>query len=397
MAGYEDPVLPDDDPSEDAFVAGVLTDFGAEVPTWEASSGDPVVPVLTVGGRMVHELRDLVRTGYKAMFAAFGRTVINLPSSVEAPATLTADIDFGDDTNGHTIAAGTTVTWTDPATDQLLEFEVVSQVTIGVGVSVAPVTLRALFPGTEFNEVPDGAPLVLTEALAGAVSVTATTAADGGVDPEPVDEYVDKLADELGTLHVAVSNERDAMVLARRVPGVHRAYALDGWDPDTNTVDTDIANLDVGIVFLDEAGQDVDDEVADAALAYLSSDDVRTVNVELKRGHPTYTDVAVIYAATCDPNFDPDTVKAAADQAVRDLLDPALWSGGRAEPPEWRGDKVVFVFDVVATIGRVPGINQVQSLTLNGGTSNVTLAGRAALPSPFEVGGSTVTGTVEPA
>lgn len=394
MAGYEDPVLPDDDPSEDGFIAGVLSDFGTQVPTWEASSGDPAVPILSVGGRLVHGVRALLRTSAKAFFGAYGRTVINLPSAVEAPATLAAEVDFGADTNGHTIPVGTTVTWTDPESGHLLEFETTGQVTIGVGVAVAPVTLRAAFPGAEFNAVPDGAPLVLTDALAGAVSVTATSAAGGGVDPEPLDEYVDKLADELSTLRVAATNELDAVILARRVPGVHRAFAIDGWDPDTDTVDTDISNLDVGIVFLDPAGQDVDDTVGDAAIAYLSSDDVRTINVVLKRGAPTSTDVAVVYSATADPNFDPAAVKASADQALMDVLDPALFSGGRLEPPEWHGEKIVYRDDLVATLGRVPGIARVLSLTVNGSTADLTLAGRAALPSPFEIGASTITGTV---
>lgn len=381
-----------DDPDPDEFVQGLFDDFATRLPGWGPSDGDPVTAFLQEVGRYIHELRGLVRDVGASIFVQAGRTLFGIASDVAAAAALTADVTFSDD-NGHTIPAGTQVSYTDPLSGQVYLYATTEQVTIPSGETVAEVTLQAILPGADFNIVTDGESLELTDILAGATGVVATSDASGGVDDEDPGVYVDTLADSLRTLHVAVSNERDAAVLARTVPGVHRAFAIDGWDPTDDTLGND---MEVGIVLLDSSGQPVGSGVETAAIDYLTSDEVRTVNVILRAGDPTYTQLTVTFTAVSEAGYDPAVVEAAGEQAIRDYLDPAFWSGGRADPPEWRGESTVYFADLVSVLGRVPGIKTLTAVTLNGGTSNVTLTGRAPLPKSFDAGvsPSTVAGAV---
>lgn len=381
-----------DDPDPDEFIQALFDDFAGRVEGWVPLDGDPVTAFLQEVGRYVHELRVLARDVGAAIFVQAGRTLFGVGSDVATPATLTADVTFSD-TNGHTIPAGTQAAYTDPLSGQVYTYATTAQVTIAEGEDTAEVNLQAILPGSDFNVVTSGESLALTDILAGATGVVATSDATGGVDDEAPGDYVDSLAEQLRTLHMAVSNEHDAAILARNVDGVFRAFAIDGWDPGDGTLDND---MDVGIVFLDTDGAAVSNGVRDAALEYLTSDDLRTVNVNLLPGAPTYTQITVVFTATSDVGFDPAVVEAAAEQALRDYIDPAYWAGGRAQPPTWTGENVVRYLDVAGVINRVPGISSLLTLTVNGGTSNVTLSGKAPLPKAFDAGvsPSSVSGTV---
>jgi hypothetical protein len=104
---------------------------------------------------------------------------------------------------------------------------------------------------------------------------------------------------------------------------------------------------------------------------------------------PTYTTIDVVFAAVSKPGTDPAVVEAAAEQAVLDYLSPARW-GLAGNYDGWTDKPVVRFQDVSAVIHGVPGIDHWTSITINGGTSDVTMTGPAALPDPD----STAAGTV---
>lgn len=115
---------------------------------------------------------------------------------------------------------------------------------------------------------------------------------------------------------------------------------------------------------------------------------------------PTYTPITVVFAAKCFAGWDPTDVEARAEQAVLDLLSPAQWGvpapvadeNTPGEPQLWRNTPVVYFQDVSAVVNSVPGLERWTSLTVNGGTADVNLAGAAPLPSPAPA--TTVAGSV---
>lgn len=377
---YDEFTFGDGDPA--SVTDRMLADYAARQPGWLDLPGDPIGAMFRAVALQIDVLRDLVADTFDAAFSNYGRTVIGVPAPAEAKATMSMTVLFADPF-GRTLREGLAVVYvTDEGTE--LEFATVAQVSVPTGQSSVTLTVAAAHPGSDYNGVPVGAELQILDDVAGITAVTAATVSAGGTDAEDEDAYRDLLADALGTLHLAVSNEHDAAVLARTVPGVHRAYAEEAGD------------MEVVIYALDETGAQVGAEVREAMLAYLGAPERRTVNVLLSSGPVTYTPVVVEFTARAMPGFTPSQVEQVAEQAVRDVLDPSVFSGGRAQPPEWRGDNVVRYLDVANAIGRVPGVDSLQTLTLNGAAEDVQLAGSAPLPASFtrEVDPSSVAGTV---
>lgn len=359
-------------------------------PAWEPVDGDPAVPILVTSAARIAELRTLVVDVGAAIFALFGRTVLGVPQTSASPATLSATFTLAD-AAGHTVPAG--LRYSHPGTGDPLLYEVLANVVVPAGSGTALVDLVAVEPGSTGNAPAIGDQLTPLDALPWIATVFVTTAATGGVDEEAVEDYVDRLSDVTGTLRVGVANARDAAVLAGTVPGVGRALAIDGWDPDDDTLDHELA---VGIAGVTSDGDPLPAPVKAALVTYLTRDDIRTLNVIVRVGDPTYTPVAVVFAAVAVTEHDPATVATAAETAVAQLLDPATFGGGDEQPPAWRAEaKTVRYLDVAAAIGRVDGIAHLTALTLNGAAADVTLAGRAALPASFTATvPSTVAGTV---
>lgn len=368
---YLAPVFDNDD--FDEFVQQVLDGYAARLSGWVASDGDPATAILQETARLAFELRQLVSDVGAGVFRAFGTSLQGVPSATAAAAQLTAQVSFAD-TLGHVIPAGVHASWQDSLSSQVYEFVTVSQTVAAAGAATVSVLMQAVDPGADFDVVPVGATLHLSDILAGVVSITTTTAASGGVDPEADDVYLDRLTQALTTLRVSVFNAQDAAILARSVPGIAKAVAVDGWNPDDATLGND---LTVGIVFFDAAGFEVSAQVAAAGIAYLTSDDVRGVNVVLRSGHVTLNSVNVVFAGVAGPGLDPAVVQTAAVAAITGYLSPARFTG-----------TLVRYLDLATVLGRVDGLATITSLTLNGGTGDVTLSGVVAQPT------ATVSGTV---
>lgn len=114
---------------------------------------------------------------------------------------------------------------------------------------------------------------------------------------------------------------------------------------------------------------------------------------------PTYTAIAVVATLVCDPGTSLDSVQAVAETALEYYLSPANWGqdisppnavtqsqvtatqpSGGATPLQWLNDTTVYYLSVAAVLNAVPGVHHISALTLNGGTSDVNLAGYAPLP-----------------
>jgi hypothetical protein len=74
----------------------------------------------------------------------------------------------------------------------------------------------------------------MLDVIDGVETVTMAAAATGGTDEEEADDYLDRLADALSILAPRPILPQDFATLARQIPGVGRAVALDLYQPGTN-------------------------------------------------------------------------------------------------------------------------------------------------------------------
>jgi len=140
---------------------------------------------------------------------------------------------------------------------------------------------------------------------------------------------------------------------------------------------------------IDATGADCSPTIRAAVQTLL--DGYREVTFVVNTSTPTRTPVNVTFAVAVLSGYDPTATVAACVDAVTAYLSPANWGGGAETPPEWRsGENKVRYLAVSNVINQVTGVKYVSSLTVNSGTSDVTLTGTAPLPSVGTITGSAV-------
>jgi hypothetical protein len=366
---------------DDALTAA-LQRLAERLPGWTPREASVEYAVLSEMLRLTLDTRLLAADVADAIFRSFGTKLVGLPPHPGSPATGTAV--FTVDEPGRTVPAGTAVLWPDGAGGSLPFVTATDASTVGDSLDTTPVQLVAESSGTAANGLPP-VDLELVDALAYVTRVRTTVESAGGTDAEDDLTYLDRLSQSLQLLRRVPVLAADYAVLARDVPGVYRAMALDGYDVETELPGQERA-LAVAGVRAD--GSPLSADVAEALQVRLSSE--REVNFRVGLVEPSYTPVAVTFTALADPRADPLDVLGAAIEAVRSFLSPAAWGGGAERPPVWRPDRTVRYLDVVGVLSQTPGLVHLDDVTVNGARDNVTLTGLAPLPD----GASTVTGSV---
>jgi uncharacterized phage protein gp47/JayE len=239
-----------------------------------------------------------------------------------------------------------------------------------------PVVLRALLEGTVGNGVPAG-PLQVITATATVLGAAATGPSVDGVDAESRAAYLGRLIDHLAILRPGGVRAADLTVLARSVPGVARAMAVDLYDADTGQTG---AERTVSVYPIDGDGAPVGPTTTTALRDLLES--VREVNFRLRVGAPTYTPLAVTVAVVADSDADRATVAADVRAAVAAHLHPATWGSLVADRRVWNPTRLVRYLPLSVAAGSVPGVLYLTDVTVNGGKVDVALPGVAPLPAP---------------
>lgn len=368
----------------DTLTAAALAELMAAIPGWVPREGHLEVALIEVLGRMTAEAADVASRVPRSIFRFFGGLVA-LPAIGPTSATVASTWTMAD-TQGYTIPAGTVVAFR-TAGDVLVPFRTAAAATVSPGSATTlagSVLLTATVLGSASNDL-TGA-MVLVDSLAFVAAVSATTVSSGGVDGETDDEYLDRLSQELELLAPRPILANDFAVLARRVAGVHRALALDGYDPATATFGNERM---VALAVVSQTGTALTTGTKQAVDDYLEAR--REVNFVINIIDPIYTAVAVAVTVKRLATFEAATLKAAVEAAVLAYLAPGSWGGGDLDPPEWRASaNIVRYLEMASLIDGVPGVDYIASLTINGGTSDVALAGAAPLPSVASTAAATV-------
>lgn len=346
-------------------------------PEWEPADANLETWIIESLARLASEVAELTADVSLAILREFGETVAGVPpvDAVEATATTTWTMV---DNMGYTIPAGTLVGIVG-ADDELIAFEVVSEVTVPNGstsTAAGAVQLRAVEAGTNANDLTATPELI--DALAFVSSIALVTGPSGGTDAESDEDYLDRLVEELQIMTPRPIIPEDFEVLAKRVSGVHRAKAIDGWNPADDTLNNERY---IGIVAIDEAGADVSAGIKTEIDELLQ--ELREVNFVVVVDSPDYTAIDVTVTATAYPTFDPAAVDAAVTDALEEYLSPANWGvPPHGETDDWVNDDEVRFLEVAEAINRVAGVHYIDSLTVEGGTSDVALTGVVPLTQP---------------
>lgn len=363
----------------------------AQVDGWLPSPGNLDTWMVESIAQLAGELMDVASAVPASIFRYFGATLLNLPPAEAVSATgITSWVVR--DSLGYTIPAGTLVGI--PADgDELVPFETAADAVIPPGsVGADGVVIIAQEPGTDANgltgqpELVDALDFVTGVALTGpfdpGLGMAATT---GGVDPESDAEYQNRLRELLQLLAPRPILPNDFAVLAKTVPGVYRATAIDLYNPGP-PVTTNVPRC-VTVVVVAEDGNPVSAIVRQQVDDLLQSE--REVNFLVFVVDPTYTTVNVTFRVHPYPDYGGQDVVDRCVSALTDYLSPQNFGATPyGEAPQWLSDPWVRYLEVAEVINRVEGCWYIVSLTVNGGTVDVALPGVGALPKSGDIQGS---------
>jgi uncharacterized phage protein gp47/JayE len=370
------PEVPDD---PDANAEAILDRLQDSLPGWVPNDGDPLTALASELGREQADLATLALLAIETAVAGIGETVFGVAPLPATSATMLVEL---------TLSAADTLT-----TDFLVvgitaggveaSFAPTANVALPIGVS--QVMMSAVTPGEDANGVPTGA-LTIATATASVVSAVAISTSEDGADAETLDQYLDRLTGALSTLRFGGVRADDLAALARGVAGVHRAYGIDLYNPASPGVPEERT----ATVFpVDEAGQPVSAGIKADLANYLAG--LREVNFQVFVADPTYTAITVAYVVVAEAGVVASTLETEINVAVGSYLSPANWGATEDDPQAWLPSPKVRYLDVARVIGSVPGVAYVQTLTINGGTADVTLTGTGAV---LPAANATVSGTV---
>lgn len=367
---------PDVDTDPDSVAADIISNMEDRMPGWAPVEGAPEVVLAGEMGRETAATNLRTTTALAIDFAGLGQTVYGVaPRQGTAAVLPDVEITFNPVRPGPsgladaTIPAGFTIV-VDELAYQLLE-AVTPTTTDPLHIS-----MQAVDVGAAGNlQVDDPVDAEITTATLAVVSAQVLASGVGGEDEETLDDYLARLIDYVSLLRPGGVLGTDLAAFARTVAGVERAIGIDLFDPDVPGDHERTAT----VIAIDQLGQPVISSELEAAL-----EGIREVNFVIHLGEPTYTPVDVAVDVDAEPDQDPVAVKAAVKAAVEELIDPARWGSTDDDPRAWVERTSLRLFDVAEVVFDVDGVASIVTITLNGGTSTLTLDGPGALPAPLD-------------
>jgi hypothetical protein len=367
---------------------------------FEAAPGNLETLVIEAISEEAALAADVASGATDAVFRAFG-PLAGIPSLEATSATATATFTAGD-TVGHPIPANTTIGLRD-ADGELRAFIVPTDGAIPAASASVALQVIALDEGAITNDLSGTAELINVPTYITGVTVAAPSS--GGSDAEPDDVFLGRLAETLTLASPRPILPDDFAVLARTIPGVYRATAVDGLKPSSSSGAIPVPSgaestgnaRTITVAVADVNGATVGSGVRTAVSAFLTSE--REVNFLVYVVDALYQAVAVTATVKAWPGNDLPTVKADTEAAIRAFLSSATWAGGpTSDPAVWLNEPTVKLGMLYDAIGDVASVRYVSSLTFGPsggsiGTADVDLAGGSARPALPSAGAGTVAGT----
>ena len=351
------------------------------VPGWTPASGNLDVWMLEAMARMVAEARDVAADVPDTVFMRLGNDLFQTPPQEATYARAMAMFTLDENPSGFNIPAGITIASTDSLGIQR-GFQVELDHFVPGGDLTYEVMMVALETGPYYNGLGPANPTVLIDSWAGITDVTLSSTSSGGGDAETNVEYMSRLSQRLVLLSPVPILPQDFALLSLDHPAVGRAVAIDGYNPTgplTNQART------VTVVVADPSGHALSAPAKTEVDAYLES--FREVNFQVFVIDPTYTDINVTASVVPVPGYDPATMAIEVADALRLYLSPANWgsphTGGQfGDPFPWTNETKVRYLELTTVVNNVPSVDYIVTMTINGGTADITMTGVGPLPNP---------------
>lgn len=377
-----------------------------ELPGWHSSPGSIEDLIIDAYSYAAAEQAEALQAELVAAYRSLGKLVGVEPIRA-TPATALATITAVDNA-GYTIKATATVLGIRTSENALQTFRLVSDLVIAPGSTSAVGLVEATEPGSEGNSL-SGA-VILVSAEASVASATLGTSGNG-LDEETEEVFLQRLTEELAVQKPGPVLAADAAVIARSVPGVYRATAVDNLKPAAadggeGAEETNIERC-VTVSCVDENGVPCSAEVMAVVDALLQS--LRETSFKYFVVKPKYMKIDVTATVFAWPGLNKEQVKAEVVAALQAFFSPARWapdSTGRAQT--WKNDTTIKQSELFTAVGNVPGVRWCSALTFgkHGGalaTTDVALTATALPALPDVLGNAdgtataaTFTITVEP-
>lgn len=206
------------------------------------------------------------------------------------------------------------------------------------------------------------------------ISATLTAPAAGGAGAETLDAFLGRFVAWMSTLRPGGVRASDLAVFASTIAGTQRALALDRYDPADPATPADRT---VTIIPVSPTGDDLASFDVDRLRAALEQ--IREVGFVFHIIDPTRTPVSVDVTITPASAVEPTLVVQDVKVALEEALSPAWWGTTDGDPATWVEHDVLRSLDVALIVATVPGVASLGSITLNGATADVPLAGPGAL------------------
>jgi hypothetical protein len=377
MADYVDPDITTD---ETDLYQELLDEREALDPGWSPADGSPENIWAAIWSRKLAETRQMIADYAQDKFRGFGRDILTEPA-IEAQAAQATVTITAIDSAPHLLEAGTDFSMV-AGDGSLVGFEATEDQTITTSGSVV---LTATEEGTASSGLSGEVQQITSVPWIASIALVGSTS--DGVDAEDDDTWTNRLVGETSLQWRGAVLAANFAVLALRIPGVARAVGFDGYNPDDGTENNQRM---ITVAVIGEDGLDPGSTVKNAVDADLQGR--REVTFIVRVVGPSITTVNVAFTAVAYAGYDPATVEAAAEEAVRDYLDPAKWgtpqSGDASSNGGWVDQPNVDRFEIATVLNEVEGLNRVTALTINGDVLDITLTGKAALASAGTVAGT---------
>lgn len=332
------------------------------------------------------QLAEQTSQVFNTVYRTFGEKVARIPPHDAVQASTTVTFHAADADGPYLIPAGTEINL--KAGDGApVPFRTTIDATIPNGsTTVTPVTVVAADGGTQGNGLATYDGSTQTFSWAGSPFVTVLATSAGGVDEETDDEFQDRLTDEFTLFGRTLVTPDNFEAAARSHAGVARAMTLANFNALTGL--TEAGHYTTALVGPD--GETVASGVKTEVLADFQANSL--LNLIPHIIDAAYATITVVFTGKSKLGYDPAQVESAAEAAVLEFLDNAVWGladGG--DNSEWEDNPVVRFQDVSTALNNVLGFDHWDTLTLNGGTADVTMPGPAALPKSDSTASGTVT------
>lgn len=361
-----------DDRSAQDFIDLAFQDAASKMPGWKPLAGATEVVLIENLSLIIGELVQRLNFVPIGVIKALLSQLYQIPRSLGTPSKASALFTLAD-TSAHVIPAGTRVAVLIAGASFM--FTTDQDLNIAAGAGQGNVGISSVDNTDQLNGLTQGTVLQLVDSVSFVQTVALATTVSGGTVAEDDNAYLNRGAQVLRRLTSTLVTPDNFTAQALAQPNIYRATSVDNYDPAVGPVGSNAGHISVAC--LDPNGNPLATADKTALLAILQAQAAGNLGIHVI--DPTITSVAVTATLVAVKGADTNTVKDAADAALRAYLSPKTWG--------WAG--TVRINELVSLLDQVQGVDYVASVTVP--AADLALGGAAPLASYDEATSITVT------